>query len=403
MNEFFKAVKISEHVYWVGAIDWNVRNFHGYRTERGTTYNAFLIIDDKITLVDAVKAPFYGELMSRIRSVIDPADIDYIVSNHTEMDHTGALPAVIEAVKPEKLFASVMGEKNLKAHFGSELDVTVVKTGDTVSLGKQNLKFAETRMLHWPDSMFTWLDGDKILFTQDAFGMHLAGSQLWADEYDDALLTHEAKKYYANILLHLSPQIGKLLETYPSLGFEPAVIAPDHGPLWRKDHEKIFNLYADCVRQDWKKGALVVYSTMWNSTEKLARAVADGIAAAGVPVKTASLGAVDRSAVITDIMDAGIVAFGAPTMNNQMYPAMADVLTYVRGLKPRNHMGLAFGSYGWSGESVKQIQAELTGLGFEMPCEALSVKYVPTEDDLKKAFETGHALAVKLLEKTESK
>lgn len=401
MKEYLKAVKVSENVYWVGAIDWNVRNFHGYQTERGTTYNAFLVIDEKITLIDTVKAPFVDELMARIRSVIDPSKIDYIVSNHAEMDHSGALTAVMDAVQPEKLFASPMGEKNLKAHFGADLDITVVKTGDVISLGKQSLHFIETRMLHWPDSMFSYLDGDKILFSQDAFGMHLAGSSLWSDEYEYSLLEHEAKKYYANILLHLSPQIAKLLEAFPSYNLDLAIIAPDHGPLWRRDHDKILELYAECVKQGWKKRALVVYATMWNSTEKLARSLADGIASVGVPVDVASLNANERSAVITGILDAGVVALGAPTMNNQMFPAMADILTYVRGLKPKNHIGFSFGSFGWSGEATKQIQSEMESWGFELPHGPFAVKYVPTEDDLKKAFDFGVDLGQRLLEKLE--
>ncbi len=402
MDEFFKAVRISEHVYWVGAIDWNVRNFHGYTTGRGTTYNAFLIIDEKVTLIDTVKAPFYDELMARIRSVIDPAKIDYIVSNHAEMDHSGSLPAVIEAVRPEKVFASPMGEKGLKAHFGADLDLTVVKTGDTLSLGRETLHFVETKMLHWPDSMITYLEKAKILFSQDAFGMHLAGSNLYTEEYDRSITEHEAKKYFANILLHLSPRIIELLDVLPSLKLDISMIAPDHGPIHRtpEDIGWILKLYREMAEQKPKPKALVFYATMWDSTEKIGRALADGLAQSGVEVKVASLNATDRSAIITDILDCGLVAAGTPTMNNNMFPAMADALTYIKGLRPRNRIGFAFGSYGWSGEGGKQVHAALTEMGFEMPMELMNVKYVPTAADLEKAFDAGVALAKQLIEKT---
>ncbi len=402
MNEFFKAVQISERVYWVGAIDWNVRNFHGYTTDRGTTYNAFLILDDKVTLIDTVKAPFYDELMARIRSVIDPAKIDYIVSNHAEMDHSGALPMVIDAVKPEKVFASVIGEKNLKAHFGEDLAITPVKTGDTLPLGKETIHFVETKMLHWPDSMISYLEESKILFSQDAFGMHLAGSHLFADEYRCFVTEHEAKKYFANILLHLSDRILGLLDTLPTLKLDIKMIAPDHGPLYRtaEDIEWILKIYRDAAEQKMKPRALVIYATMWESTEKLARSLADGLAHGGVGVELSSLAAMERSAMITEVLDSGIVAIGTPTMNNQMYPAMADIITYLKGLKPRNHIGFAFGSYGWSGEGAKQVHAALTEIGFEMPFEVQNVKYVPTVVDLEKTYQTGVELAKQLLAKT---
>ncbi len=399
MNEYFKAVKISDSVYWVGAIDWNVRNFHGYRTERGTTYNAFLVIDRKVTLIDTVKAQFAGELLARIRSIIDPRKIDYVVSNHSEMDHAGALPDVISAVKPEKIFASPMGQRNLREHFGADLAVETVKTGDTLPLGKRTLHFVESKMLHWPDSMVSYLDGDGILFSQDAFGMHLAGSSLYADEYPDCVLESESKKYFANILLHLSPKILALLDALPSYKLDIGMIAPDHGPLWRRDTDRIVRMYREYAEQKWKNRALVFYATMWKSTEKLARAIADGIAGTGVQTEVMSLDAFDRSAVITAVFESGIVAAGTPTMNNQMYPSVADILTYSRGLRPVNHIGAAFGSYGWSGEGAKLVQEELTAQGFEMPFAPLGVKFVPTEEDLSSAYDLGVSLSRKLREK----
>ncbi len=229
------AVQISEHVYWVGAIDWAIRDFHGYLTERGTTYNAFLILADKVTLIDTVKAPFRQELLARIASVIDPARIDYIISNHAEMDHSGCLPEIIRAVQPEKVFASTLGVKALQDHFHADIALTPVKDGETLSLGNMHVSFLETRMVHWPDSMFTFLVEEGVLFSNDGFGMHLAGTVRFDDEVERAVLVHQAAKYYANILLPFSSLIAKLLEKVRGLNLDIRLIAPDHGPVWRTD------------------------------------------------------------------------------------------------------------------------------------------------------------------------
>lgn len=397
MKEVFKAEQIAENVYWVGAVDWNVRNFHGYQTGRGSTYNAFLVIDEKVTLIDTVKAPFFNEMLARIRSVIDPEKIDYIISNHAEPDHSGAIVSAIEAIHPEKVFASPLGEKALRAYYGADLDLTVVKTGESVKLGKGTFSFIETKMLHWPDSMVTYLDTAKMLFSQDAFGMHLAGSKLWADEYPEFVLDYEGRKYFANILNVQSAKVLDLLNALPGLNLDIAVIAPDHGPLWRKNLGWILDLYRDCAEQKPAPRALVAYSTMWHSTEKLANAVADGIRSTGVTVEVADLAVNDRSAIMTEVARSGALAFGAPTMNNQMFPAMADVLTYIKGLRPKNKLGLAFGSFGWSGEGAKQIAAELEAMNIPQPVPMFQVKYMPTEADLEKAFESGAALGRALL------
>lgn len=401
MEEYFSAVKISDHVYWVGAVDWNIRNFHGYETSRGTTYNAFLVLDEKITLIDSVKEPFVGELLARIRSVIgDVTKVDYIVSNHAEPDHSGGLPATIEAIRPEKVFASPMGKKALTAYYPG-MEITEMKTGESVNTGRSNISFIETKMLHWPDSMVTYLDSEKLLFSQDAFGMHLAGSRLYADEYEPYILEYEARKYYANILNHLSPKVKELLDALPGLNLDIRMIAPDHGPLWRRpeDIKWILDFYGECCAQAPKPRAVVVYSTMWHSTELLADALSDGIRSAGVEVKVMDLQVTDRSEVMTEVSNCGLMAFGAPTMNNQMFPNMADILCYVRGLRPKNKIGFAFGSCGWSGEGAKQIAAELEGLGAEQPFELFQIKYMPTAEDMKRMSETGEKLGRLLLER----
>ena len=397
MKKNLKAEQVAPHIWAVGAIDWNVRNFHGYQTVRGSTYNAFLVMDEKITLIDTVKAPFADDLLARIASVVDPEKIDYVVSNHSEPDHSGALPRILEAVKPEKLFASVAGAKTLKAYYG--IDAEVVKTGDSVSLGKGKLAFVDTKMLHWPDSMVSYYDLDKALFSQDAFGMHLAGSRLWADEYDGSILEQEARKYFANILNVQAPKVASLIESLPGLGLDIELMLPDHGPLWRGDWSWIVELYRDCALQKYRKRAFVAYSTMWGSTRILADALADGIRERGIEVAVTDLAVSDRSAVMTEVANSGIIAFGAPTMNNQMYPAMADALCYVKGLRPKNKLGFAFGSYGWSGEGAKQIAAELEAMGVEQSVAPIQAKYMPTEAELDAVRQAGVTLADALLAK----
>ena len=401
MKTNLQATQIAPHIYAVGAVDWNVRNFHGYLTGRESTYNAFLILDEKITLIDTVKAPFSDDLLARIASVVDPEKIDYVISNHSEPDHSGALPRIIDAVKPEKLFASVAGAKTLKAYY--DLDATVVKTGDTLSLGDGTLAFVDTKMLHWPDSMVSYYDLDKALFSQDAFGMHLAGSRLWADEYDGSVLEHEARKYFANILNVQAPKVVQLIDSLPGLGLDIELVLPDHGPLWRGDWSWIVDLYRDCAVQKPRNRALVAYSTMWNSTRILADALADGIRSRGVEVVVTDLNVSDRSAVMTEVANSGIIAFGAPTMNNQMYPAMADVLNYVKGLRPKNKIGFAFGSFGWSGEGAKQIAAELEAMGAEQPVAPIQAKYMPAAPELDAIRAAGVALADALAAKLAAK
>lgn len=402
MENYLKAIQITEKVWWVGAIDWNLREFHGYRTARGSTYNAYLVVADKITLIDTVKAPFKDEMMQRIASVIgDPARIDYIISNHAEMDHSGSLPQVMAEVKPEKVFASVMGVKALDAHFRIGSALTAVKTGDVISLGNMSVTFVETRMLHWPDSMVSYIPEQKILFSQDGFGMHLATDRIFADQNDSAVVVQEMRKYFANILLLYAPQVLKLLEDLPKLNLAIDVIATDHGPIWRGEQlGRPLELYKKWASQVPENRAVVVYSTMWHSTEKMATAIADGLRSAGTQVKVMSLEANTRSDVATEILCAGALVVGSPTINNQMYPAVADVLCYLKGLRPKNLLGAAFGSFGWSGEAVAQINEQFAAMKLELAAEGLKLKYVPSDADLEKCFGYGAAIGAVLAEKT---
>lgn len=396
MKSGFKASKITDNVYWVGAIDWNVRDFHGYATNTGTTYNAYLVLADKVTLIDTVKKPFRDEMLSRIRSVLDPSRIDYIVSNHSEMDHSGCLPETIALVGAEKVFASAKGKQALGEHFGMEDEVTAVADGEAVSLGDMELAFYETRMLHWPDSMFSYLRGPKILFSQDAFGMHLASGERFDDELDPALLEREAARYYANILMLYSKQVAKLLDAVPGLGIEIGMIAPDHGPVWRAGINRIMELYRRWSGRKLRKKAVVVYDTMWGSTDLMARTIGDAIAGAGAETKVMKLRAAHRSDVASELLDAGGLVVGSPTLNNTIFPTLADVLTYIKGLRFTGLVGAAFGSYGWGGGAVRQLEQMLGEMKVELACESLRVRYVPGDEELEKCRQLGRAVADRL-------
>lgn len=396
MPSGFRAVEITDRVFWVGAVDFGLRNFHGYLTSRGTTYNAFLVLADKPTLIDTVKAPFGEEMMARIASVIEPSKIEYIVSNHSEMDHSGFLPEAIARLKPSKVLASAQGCDALERHFHFGRPIEALKTGDSLDIGGATLKFVESRMLHWPDSMLTYLVEGGVLFSNDAFGMHLASSERFADELPRDLLRAEAAKYYANILLPLSPILTAFLGKLPGFGLDIRTIAPDHGPIWREDAGWIVERYAEWAAQKPTRKAVVVYDTMWGSTAKMARAIGDGLAAGGATAILMPLDAAHRSDVATELLGAGALLVGSPTMNNQIYPTVADTMTYLEGLRPRNLVGASFGSFGWSGESVAHLDERLTRMKIELVAEGLKVKYVPDGERLEACRNLGLAVAGKL-------
>ena len=400
MSKAFEALEIADGVYWVGGIDWDLRSFHGYRTDRGTTYNAYLVLGEKIALIDTVKAPFFDEMMERIASVIEPGKIDYIVSNHSEMDHSGALRQAIAAIEPEKVFASKMGCKALAAHFHMDREITPVAEGESLDLGGMKLTFVETRMCHWPDSMVSYLHERELLFSQDAFGMHLAGYERFADEADREVLDHESAKYYANILLPLSSFVRKALDKLTGLGLPLSMIAPDHGPIWRRP-EDIQGVLADYVRwaaQAPTNKAVLVYDTMWGSTVKMAEAIGEGLVAGGAVVRPMSMNARHRSDVATEILDAGALIVGSPTMNNNIYPTIADVMAYLKGLRPCNLVAAAFGSYGWGGEAPKILNAMLEDMGLSIVAEPLRAVYVPDENALLACRQFGQTIAERLAE-----
>ena len=375
-----QAIKIRPDLYWLGAIDWAMRSFHGYATSRGSSYNAYLILDDKITLIDTVKRPFAGELLDRIASVIDPARIDYIVSNHAEPDHSGSIPLLLSHCPHAKVYTSdPQGHKALAARYG-DLPYEAVKTGDTLSLGRRTLHFVATPMLHWPDSMVTYCPEEKILFSNDAFGQHLASNRLFDDENDLSVVMAEAKKYYANILMLYGRQAQTALKTVRTLDLD--MIAVGHGVLWRSHIEDILAAYEKWSEGVLEERAVVVFDSMWGSTEKLARAITDAFTARKIPVAYFDLRVDEISDAITEILTSKYLAVGSPTLNNQMMPNIAAFLSYLKGFVPKERQAFAFGSYGWGGQSVAQVEAELRAAGCDICRPMVRIANVPTPEQL---------------------
>ena len=391
--------ELAKGIYWVGAVDWDVRAFHGSSTYRGTTYNAFLIVDEKITLFDTVKRSHMDEMLRNIRYIIDPAKIDYLVINHVEMDHSGSLPDLMDLIKPEKLFCSPMGQKAIIEHFHREdWPFEVVKTGSEISLGKRTIQFLETRMLHWPDSMFSYVKEDGILFSSDAFGQHYATSERYDDEVDMSEVMHESAKYYANILYLYAPLIRKLLATVAAMKLDIKMIAPDHGVIWRTHKSKILEAYDKWSRNESEKKVLVIYDSMWHSTEMMADAIGVGLRETGVSTSMINLKVHHRSDVMTQVLGAKAVVLGSSTLNNGLLPRMAGFLMYMRGLKPTNKFGATFGSYGWSGEAVGLMNTALEDMKIELIEEGLRLKYVPDEHKIEECVEMGRRIGKRVHE-----
>jgi len=394
--------EIKDKIFWVGAIDWNIRDFHGYSTYKGTTYNAFLVKDEKIALFDTVKKSHLNELVHHIKQLVDPTDIDYLIVNHVEMDHSGSLPEIVDLVKPEKIFCSKMGLKAINEHFHPEgWPLEAVENGQIISLGSKTVQFLETRMLHWPDSMFSYFPEDKLLISSDAFGQHLASSERFDDQVDFSELMEQTSKYYANILTLYSPLIRKLLAKVQELGLEIDMIAPDHGVIWRSHIGDVLKAYGDWSQNKGKRKALVIYDTMWASTEKMAKAVATGIDTTGASVKLINLAYAHRSDVMADVLNAKAVILGCATLNNGMLPRMAGFLMYMRGLKPTNKIGAAFGSFGWSGEAVKLMNRAMEDMKFDIVEPGLRVKYVPGHTDLSECVEMGKRIGQAVINETD--
>ena len=386
-------VEVKKGINWVGAVDWTIRDFHGYSTNKGTTYNAFLVLDDKITLFDTVKKPLKNDLLHNIYKLVEPSKIDYLVVNHVEPDHSGSVAEMVDIIKPEKIFCSPKGKQALLDHYHREdWPYEVVGTGQEVSLGKRTVQFIETRMLHWPDSMMSYIKEDALLISSDAFGQHWATSERFNDQVDSWELMVHAKKYFANILMPYSQLIKKLIADVQKMDLKIDMIAPDHGLIWRDNPLQIVSAYDEWSKQVAKQKALIIFDTMWHSTEMMAKAIADGLVENGTSIKLMDLCADHRSDIITQLLDAKAVIIGSATLNNGMLPRMADMLCYMKGLRPVGKIGAAFGSYGWSGEAVKLITKSLEEMKIKVLNPGLSLQFVPDHEGLRKCVELGREI-----------
>lgn len=388
-------VEIKPGVFWVGAIDWNIRNFHGYITHRGTTYNSYLIVDEEIALIDTVKEHFYPEMMKRIREIVDPNDIDYLISNHTEPDHSGSITRFLEDFEGVELIASPLGTQGLRRYYGEDMKITSIKDKPAVSLGKKTLNFVAIPMVHWPDSMVTYIPEDKLLIPNDAFGQHLASTKRFDDEVDAAVLMQEAETYYANIVMPLWMSVGRAFKALEGLDID--MIAPSHGVVWRGNPGVILDAYRRWVDGQSEPRVVIVYDTMWGSTEMVARALSEGLASGGVEVRVHRLGSSHNSDVIADILEARAVLVGSPTLNNGLFPSVASFLAYMKGLKPKNKIGAVFGSFGWGGGARRAAEEEMRASGVELVEGELDFRFRPTEEELEKAYRFGVELAAKIL------
>jgi len=377
--------KMKDKVYWVGAVDWESRHFHGHELSihRGSTYNAYLIVDQKVALVDTVWTPFADQLMSNIREVVDPAKIDFVIANHSEMDHAGALPEVMRHAPNAELIVSRKGAESIPGHFHEQWPTKPVKTGDKIGLGENELVFVEAPMLHWPDSMFTYLTGKNILMPNDAFGQHYATAHRFNDEVDQSELFEECLKYYANILTPYSSLVTKKIEEVVGLNLPVDIIAPSHGVIWRKDPLQIVNKYAEWAKQIPQQRAVVIYDTMWGGTRRMAEAIGEGLAEAGVDNKVYHAVTADRNDTLMEVFKARTVIVGSPTLNNGLLPTIWPILQDLKGLKFKNKIAGAFGTYGWSGEGVKVIEEHLRDCGFEVPVAGVKYKWQPTAEHIE--------------------
>ena len=402
-GDIMQPVEIKNGIYWVGYVDYDHRDFHGYsRSPDGSTYNAYLIKDEKNVLVDTVYAGCEGTLLCRMGKVLEPEKIDYIICNHMELDHAGALKTLVERCKPEKIFVSQTGLKSMAGYFPDMKDwpVQAVKSGDSISLGKRTVVFQETRMLHWPDSMVSYIPEEKLLISNDIFGQNIASSARFRDEFtDDGEYERRVKEYYYNIVLPYSPMVLKALPVVEKLDID--MVAPDHGLIHRgkKAVADIIARYRAMAEQKPQQRALIVYDTMWHSTEAMAYAVCSGLEESGVPARLMSVKSNHHSAVMTELADCGAVLVGSPTHNNTILPLMASQLTYMKGLRPLNRVGGAFGSYGWSGEAPKQLQEWLASMNMELPAEPVKCNWRPDHDALKASRGLGAAVAEALKKK----
>lgn len=387
------AFKITENITWVGKIDWELKTFHGeeYSTHKGTSYNSYLIRDEKIVLIDTVWTPFSKEFVNHLKKEIDLKKIDYIIANHAEPDHSGALPELMKEIPDTPIYCTNNGIKSLNGHYHENWNFIPIKTGDKINIGKRDLIFVEAPMLHWPDSMFCYLTEDNILFSNDAFGQHFASEFMFNDLVDKAELHQEAIKYYANILTPFSNLVERKINEVLKLNLPVDMICPSHGIIWRDQPLQIVNKYMEWAKGYQENQVTILYDTMWNSTRKIAETIAEGIKSvnSNINIKLYNCARSDKNDIITEIFKSKAILLGSPTVNNGILYAISGILEMIKGLKLKNKKAAAFGSYGWSGEAVKLFTKELNESGFEVMNEGIRVLWNPNEEAIEKCIEYG--------------
>jgi len=390
-------LQIKNNVSWIGKIDWELRKFHGdeYSTHRGSTYNSYLIEEEKVAVVDTAWAPFAKEYVVNLEKLIDLKKINYVIANHGEIDHSGALPELMSRIPGTPIYCTANGIKSLKGHYHQDWNFHPVKTGERLSLGGKELIFIEAQLLHWPDSMFCYLTGDNILFSNDAFGQHYASEYMFNDLVDQAELMAECIKYYANILTPFSELVERKIKEVLAFNLPVDIICTSHGVIWRDNPVRIVQQYlkwADSYQEDQ---ITLIYDTMWNGTRVMAENIAQGIKQADpqVNLKLYNLAKSDRNDVMTEIFKSRAVLIGSPTINRGILTSIAGLLEEMRGLKFRNKKAAAFGCYGWSGESVKVIKGQLEAAGFQVVDDGLRCLWNPDQKSIESCFEYGRKLS----------
>lgn len=391
------AKKITDRVSWVGKVDWELKHFHGdeLSTRFGSSYNSYLIRDEKTALIDTVWQPYDREFVGRLKKEINLSDIDYIVMNHNEVDHSGALPELMREIPDTPIYCTKKGEAILRGHYHQDWNFVNVKTGDTLSLGDTTLTFIEAPMLHWPDTMFTYMSGDNILFSNDGFGQHFASESLFNDCVDEALMMHEAEKYYVNILNLYSTMAQKKIKQILDMHLPISMICPSHGVIWKNNPMQIVEKYLEWADAYKENQITLVYDTMWQSTRLMAQAIAEGIRQEDTSVKVKIMNAAkdDKNDILTELFRSKAFLVGSPTINYGISYAIAGLLEMIHGLKYKRKKAAAFGSYGWSGEAVKQISEKLQGCGLELVDEGMKALWVPDGDALEQCRAYGRNFA----------
>ena len=394
------SFKMTDKVTWVGKIDWELERFHGdeYSTDRGSSYNSYLVRDEKTVLIDTVWEPFAEEYIENLKKEIDLKDIDYIIANHSEIDHSGALPLLMKEIPGTPIYCTANGAKIIKGHFHEDWNFVEVKTGDTLNIGKGTFTFVEARMLHWPDSMMTYLDSEEILFSNDAFGQHYASDLMYNDLVDQGELWQEAIKYYANILTPFSALVKMKIEEVLGFNLPLNMIAPSHGIIWRDNPAQIVLKYMDWAQAYQENQITIVYDTMWNATRKMAESIAEGIRSVDetVTVKLFNASKADKNDIITELFKSKAFLFGSSTVNKGIMHATGGLLEMIKGIGFKNKTVAAFGSYGWSGEHLAVLEESLRKTKLDLIEPGIKVLWNPDEDAKKECFDFGKAFAEKL-------